>query len=80
MLFVNPQQERLISEKPTVILGDCVVHAAKTVRNLGVLQDSHLDGDAHISSIVRSCNFHLYQLARVRCYISDEACRLAVLA
>ena len=79
MLFVNPQQERLISEKPTVILGDCVVHAAKTVR-LGVLQDSHLDGDAHISSIVRSCNFHLYQLARVRRYISDEACRLAVLA
>ena len=35
VLFVNPQQERLISEKPTVILGDCVVHAAKTVRNLG---------------------------------------------
>ena len=46
-----------------------------------MLQDSHLDGDTHISSIrVRSCNFHLYQLARVRCYISDEACRLAVLA
>ena len=67
-----------VSEKPTVILGDCVVHAAKTVRNLGVLPDSHLDGDVHISSIVRLCNFHLYQLARVRCCISDEACHLAV--
>ena len=63
-----------------MILRDCVIHAAKTVRNLGVLQDSHLDGDAHISSIVRLCNFHLYQLAKVHCYISDEACCLAVLA
>ena len=63
ILFVNPQQARLISEKPTVILGDCMVHAAKTVHNLGVLQDSHLNGDAHISSIVRLCNFHLHQLA-----------------
>ena len=52
----------------------------KTVRNLGVLQDSHLDGDAHISSIIRSCNFRQCQLARVCCYISDEACRLAMLA
>ena len=77
-LFVNPQQERLISDKSTAILGDCVVHAANAVRNLGVLQDSHLDGDAHISFIVRSCNFHLHQLARVRCCISDEACRLTV--
>ena len=45
-----------------------------------MLLNSHLDGDAHISAIVRACNFHLYQLERVRCYISDETCHLVVLA
>ena len=86
MLFVKPPAGETISEKPTVILADCVVHATKAVCNIGVLQDSHLDGNTHTSSIVRSSNFHLYQLARTftcinshECVATDsyEACRLA---
>ena len=61
-------------------LGDCTEHVETTVRNLGGLRDSHLSVDAHISAIVRSFNFHLYELARVCCCISVKTCRFPVLA
>ena len=42
--------------------------------------DSHLGGGAQVSAIAKSCNYHLHRIARIRHYISDDACKLAVLA
>lgn len=42
--------------------------------------DSHLAGGPLVSAVVKSCNFHLWQISRVRRYISEGTCRLAVLA
>ncbi len=82
IVFVNPQQERLLTESPvrSLTLGDSTIQSSDTVRNLGVVQDRHLSGGSHVSATVKSANFHLCQISRVRRYISDAACRLAVIA
>ncbi len=86
VVFMNPQQRRTCTvhradqaDPATITLGDSTITAADTVRNLGVMMDSCLDGSAHVSSILKSCNFHLSQIARIRRYITDNACKLAVL-
>ena len=48
------------------------------MRDLGAVLDCQLVRDAHVSTVVKSGNFHLYQLSRVRHFITDEACKLAV--
>lgn len=84
IIFMNPQQARIVQEAniplPVITLGDSMITATSTVRNLGVVMDSRLDGSSQVSAVLRSCNYHLYQIARVRHYISDDACKLAVLA
>ncbi len=81
MVFMNPQQaKRAQTELQTITLGGCTITATSTVRNLGVTMDSCLNGDAQVSAIVKACNYHLFQVARVRRYITTEACKLAVLA
>lgn len=50
------------------------------MRNLGVVMNTHLNADGQVSAVVKSCNYHLHRIAQVRRYISDEACKSAVLA
>ena len=79
ILFINPQQARFVTEV-SITLGGAAIKAIKTVRNLGVMMNTHLDASDQVSAIVRSCNYHLCRIAQVRRYISEEACKLAVLA
>jgi hypothetical protein len=82
VVFVNIQQQRFLEESPVLSLelGDSTIQASDSVRNLGVVFDSQLKCDSRVSAVVKSCNFHLCQISRIRRYISDDACRLAVLA
>ena len=82
IIFVNPQQAKFLVDSPvsSVTLADSTIESTPTVRNLGVVMDSHLGGGAQVSAIAKSCNYHLHRIARIRHYISDDACKLAVLA
>ena len=62
------------------MLGGCSITATGAVHNLRITMDSCLDCNAEVSTIVRTCNYHLSQIACVHCYIITEACKLAVLA
>lgn len=84
IVFMNPQQAKVVvqqsdSSVPAILLGDSTIEATNTVRNLGVVMNIHLDAGDQISAVVKSCNYHLRKIAQVRHYISDEACKLAVL-
>ena len=82
IVFINPQQQGLLCESPvlSLVLGDSTIQASSTVRNLGVVLDSHLAVGPQVSATVKSCNFQLCQISRVRRYITAGTCRLAVLA
>ena len=63
-----------------ISIDSCTIMPAKQVRNLGVIQDSHLTMEAQVNSICRSCYFHLRNIGAIRPYITTDACRTLVQA
>jgi hypothetical protein len=49
-----------------------------TVRNLGVLFDKSIDLKQHITATCKSANYHLYNIGRLRKYLTKEACETLV--
>lgn len=54
-------------------IGDAQIVPSPMVRNLGVILDSHLNMEAFIKSTCRAAFFHLYRIARIRRYLSNES-------
>lgn len=63
-----------------MVLGDITVAPSDVVRSLGALFDAHFSMEAQVSSVIRSCNFHLHQLGKIRKNITASACHTAVQA
>ena len=59
-------------------LGDVSITPTRTVRNLGVIFDPQLSMKDHISNIVKCVSFHLRNLSRIRRFMDQETCTLAV--
>ena len=55
-----------------ITIGECTISPAFHVRNFGVEMDSHLFMSHQVSAICKSCNFHLYRLSSIRCYLTVE--------
>ena len=51
-----------------------------TLRNLGVVFDPVLNMSGQISSVVKCVHFHLRNLSRIRRFIDQDTCKLAVQA
>ncbi len=52
--------------------------ATKSVRNLGVVYDSELLMEKHISQVSSSVNMHLRNIGRIRKYLTEEATKTLV--
>ncbi|XP_051501623.1 uncharacterized protein LOC127410406 [Myxocyprinus asiaticus] len=70
----NPAVEHNI----TVQLGATTVTPSKSVRNLGVTIDNSLNFKDHISKTARSCRFTLYNIRKIRPFLSEHATQLLV--
>ena len=58
-----------------IALGDIALTPANVVRYLDALYDTCLSMEAQVSSVVRSCNFHLQRLGGIwkRTSVSEHA-------
>ena len=63
-----------------LVLDDQVIPLSRSVINLGVSLDSSFKLSSHVQRIVRTCNFHLKNLWRIRRFIDMKTCHHAVLA
>ena len=63
-----------------LVIGDQIIPLSTEVTNLGVSLDSSCKLSAHVQHIVRTCNFHLRNLRRIRRFIDMKTCNHAVLA
>ena len=63
-----------------ISVGNNTIVASATVRSLSVILDFRLDDSTHNSAVIKAWNFHLRQIARVRHYLTQKACSVAVLA
>jgi len=59
-------------------VGESVINSVTSVRNLGVYFDRRLTMEKQVASIVKSCNYHLCNIGRIRRFISTAACKTLV--
>jgi len=50
------------------------------MRSLGVVFDNALSFAKHIDHIIKSCNFYIRNIGRIRQILSKKACEMLVLA
>jgi hypothetical protein len=64
----------------SITLGGATVPFSDTVKNLGVMLDSHLTMHAQVLSIIRAVNFELRRIGSIRHYLSEQATQTLVSA
>ena len=74
----NQFNENLSNVKLNVC--DNEIALSSKVKNLGICIDSCFTLSSHVSNTVRTCNFHLKNLWRIRRFINEKTCHHAVRA
>jgi hypothetical protein len=59
----------------SVTVSDTSIQTAMTVKSLGVTFDNHLTFDQHVTSVCKSCYFHIRALRHVRNSLPDEVAK-----
>ncbi len=59
VLIIEPKNHKSNNLEHSITLDGCSVNYFSSVRNLGVLFDSNLSFESHISSICKTAFFHL---------------------
>ena len=62
------------------MIGASEVLPVDSVKDLGVVFDSGMTMEGHISAVCRSARFHLRNIGKVRRYLTAEACERMVYA
>ncbi|KAI7908531.1 reverse transcriptase, partial [Pyricularia oryzae] len=63
-----------------ITIDNTVVTPTRTVRNLGVILDDQLSFAANVASVARSCRFLLYNIRRIRPFLTDEMAQVLIQA
>lgn len=63
---------------PDLTVGGVSIKPTKSVRNLGAMFDCVMSMETHVNCIKRSMHFHLRQIGKIRRYLDDDTCHLAV--
>ncbi len=64
----------------SIQLGSSTITPSRTARNLGVVIDDQLSFTDHIATTARSCRFALYNVRKIRPFLSEQAAQLLVQA
>ncbi len=60
----------------SIQLGSSTITPSRTARNLGVVIDDQLSFTDHIATTARSCKFALYNITKIRLFLSELAAQL----
>jgi hypothetical protein len=74
VLVVVKKSQRKCVEDIRVRVGDSVVIPSKRVRNLGGDLDEELSMVTQVRSVVKSVNFHIRRIGKIRRYIDSDTC------
>ena len=59
--------------RPPILLGDLSVYPGDTLRNLGMIFDTHLTMVPHINSVISKVTFALRQVNWIRPWLTQSA-------
>ena len=76
-LLIGLRQQLAKIPEPSLTLSDStIVSPASSARNLGFIIDPHLNFTDQVSSVTRSCFYHIRDLRRIRPFIDFETARI----
>ncbi len=70
VLIIGPKTPTSNNLEHCLTLDGCSVNSSSSVRNLGVLFNSNLSFDSHVSSICKTAFFHLKNISKLRPMLS----------
>ena len=70
VLIIGPKNSACNNLERCLSLDGCSVNSSSSVRNLGVLFDSNLSLESHVSSICKTAFFHLKNISKLRPMLS----------
>ena len=74
VVVIGSKQQLAKMPEMKINIGNDDIPTTQSARNIGVIFDEHLDMKRHVISICKSANFHLYNIRRIRKYLTREAC------
>ncbi|KAK3520357.1 hypothetical protein QTP70_023824, partial [Hemibagrus guttatus] len=85
-LKLNPSKTELLiipgdpspAQDLTISLSNSMISPSATARNLGVTMDNQLSFSSHVTNVTRSCQFLLYNIRRIRPFLSTQATHVLV--
>ena len=77
-IFGTQQQLNKLEHPLSIISGEELVFPSEKIRNLGVILDPCLRLHLHINNIIRVCVFHLRNIAKIRKFLTIDACQAVV--
>ncbi|KAF7698049.1 hypothetical protein HF521_004559, partial [Silurus meridionalis] len=85
-LKLNPSKTELLvipgdsspGQDLQITLNDSLLSPSATARNLGVTMDNELSFFPHVANVARSCRFLLYNIRRIRPFLSIQAAQVLV--
>ncbi len=78
VLIIGPKTATCNNLEHCLTLDGCSVKYSSSVRNLGVLFDSNLSFDSHISSICKTACFHLKHISKLRPILSMSNAKMLI--
>ena len=76
LVVSTPQLQRIVANSSLTFAGT-TIHPTASARSLGVEFDATLKMDRQVSAMCKGLHYHLSNIARIRPYISKEACEHA---
>ncbi|KAK3540433.1 hypothetical protein QTP70_030982 [Hemibagrus guttatus] len=85
-LKLNPSKTELLiipgdpspAQDLAISLSNSMISPSATARNLGVTMDNQLSFSSHVTNVTRSCRFLLYNIRRIRPFLSTQATQVLV--
>jgi len=72
ILFIHSRY-RNYDEMPPIKIGDSYITPSDTARNIGVIFDSCMTLEAHITKTAQQAFFHLRNISRIKCYLDPKS-------
>ena len=73
VLFISSKQLNKKMSFPNVTIGNCAIEPGSSAKLLGAVLDNQISMEVHISAVCKSVQFHLYNIGRIRKYLSKQS-------
>ena len=77
-ILIGTRQQLTKINIPHISVGDTEIRPSSVVRNLGSWFDNTLSMEVHVSNICKSSFYYLYNLRRIRKYLSPQSASILV--